>query len=129
VAALQQRYAREVADPYAAILQQSDSLLLSRAQIEALQQAQRRYRQDVDSVWRDLATAFATLDDDYDVAAAVRRQERTIEDARELTRLSVRATLDGILDPVQLRLMPAGVVRLYRSEKPVTRDGRTFYGR
>jgi hypothetical protein len=69
---LKQRYERNVGDPYAAVLQLTDSLLLSRAQVEALQQAQARYRRTMDSVWLDLATEFAALGDRYDVAAAVR---------------------------------------------------------
>lgn len=126
---LHQRYAREVTDPYAAILQLTDSLLLSRAQVDSLQQLRKGYRQTVDSVWTDLATAFAALPEKFDVSAAVARQEHTIEDVRELTRLSVRAALGGILDPVQLRLMPAYVIRYYLAEKPLTQNGRTFYTR
>lgn len=129
VAQLQQRYAREVSDPYASILVLNDSLLLSRTQVDGLQQAQRKYRAVIDSVWRDLATAFASLEDDFDASEAVARQERTIEDARELTRLDVRATLGTLLDAQQLRLIPAGVLRMYRAERPLTRDGRTFYSR
>lgn len=126
---LHQRYAREVSDPYAGILALNDSLLLSRQQVDGLREAQRQYRAKVDSVWRDLAAEFAALGDSYDVAKATDRQERTIGDAREITRLDVKATLGKLLDEQQLRLMPGGVIRMYRSEKPLTVNGRTLYGR
>jgi hypothetical protein len=129
VTQLQQRYAREVVDPYRAILVQSDSLLLQRAQIEALQAAHVRYRRAADSAWLKLATTFAALPDSYDAREALRQQERAIEEVRELTRIAVRATLGGILDPIQLRLMPSEVNRLFRAERPLTRAGRTFYNR
>ncbi len=125
VADLMQRYARNVGDPYQAILRETDSLLLSRPQVEALQAAGATYRQKMDSLWHALATEFAGFGDHYDVRAAVKRQEDAIADGNEVTRLHIRATLGDILTPIQLRLMP--YARLYRTEKPVTSSGRTLY--
>ena len=124
VAELMRRYERNVTNPYQAILREADSLLLSRGQVEALQQADGGYRQRMDSLWRAVAAEFAGFGDQYNVAAAVKRQEDAIGDARELTRLHMRATLGDILTPIQLLLMPGA--RLYRAEAPVVPSGRTL---
>ena len=124
VADLMSRYSRNVGDPYQAIIGEADSLLLSRDQVEALRVADASYRQRVDSLWLALATTFAGLGERYDVAAAVKRQESAIAEARELTRLHVQAVLGEILTPIQLQLMPGA--RMYRATAPVTSDGRTL---
>ena len=121
---LVRRYARNVGDPYQAILNESDSLLLSRAQVEALQNAGVSYRAQIDSLWLSLATNFAELGDHYDVATAVGRQEAALAQGREITRLHIRATLGDILTPIQLQLMP--YARTYRSDTPVVQGGRTL---
>jgi len=128
-ALLQQRYSREVADPYDAVLTESDSLLLSRTQIEALQSEKLVYRAVVDSAWKALATTFANFGERYDVGFAVHRQEQTIADVREITRISVRAKIGLILNSVQIALMPGSVLRLYRADKPLNSGGRTLFNR
>jgi len=121
---LVRRYARNVSDPYQAIISEADSLLLTRSQVEALQKADVSYRAEVDSLWLSLATNFEALGDRYDVATAVRRQEDALAQGREVTRLHIRKTLGEILTPVQLQLMP--YARTYRSDTPVTPGGRTL---
>jgi hypothetical protein len=123
---LEQRYARNVSDPYLAIIAESDSLLLAREQVEALQRADVGYRQQMDSLWESLASDFARLGEQFDVSAAVKRQESAIAVAREITRLHVRGTLGDILTPVQLRLMPGNVRAMYRSSEPLSPGGRTY---
>ena len=124
VADLVSRYSRNVGDPYRAIISEADSLLLSREQVEALRLADVSYRQRVDSLWLALATHFVELGEKYDVAAAVRRQEDAIAEARELTRVHMRATLGEVLTPIQLQLMPGASV--YRATAPVVSNGRTL---
>jgi hypothetical protein len=123
---LVRRYARAVTDPFVAILNEADSLLLSRQQVEALREADSRYRQRVDSLWLDLATEFAAYGDEYDVARAVRRQEEALAEARELGRVHVRAILGQVLSPVQLQLMPGFVLEMYRSPVSLIPGGRTL---
>jgi hypothetical protein len=123
---LKQRYERNVSDPYLAIMSQSDSLLLAREQVEALQRADVGYRQQMDSLWQSLASDFARLGEQFDVAAAVKRQESAIQAAREITRVHVRGTLGDILTPVQLRLMPGSVLEMYRASEALTPGGRTY---
>ncbi len=121
---LVRRYARNVGDPYQAIITEADSLLLTREQVEALRTADVSYRAQIDSLWLSLATNFAELGDRYDVASAVRRQEDALAQGRELTRLHIRATLGDILTAIQLQLMP--YARTYRSETPLVQGGRTL---
>jgi hypothetical protein len=123
---LKRRYERSVADPYAAILAESDSLLLTPSQQTAVQELRSRYRQRMDSVWTSLATDFAALGDTYDVTAALSRQENAIADAREITRLHVRAYLPNVLTPVQLAVLPGTAATYYRASKPLTPSGRTL---
>jgi hypothetical protein len=123
---LKQRYERNVGDPYRAIMAESDSLLLTREQVEALQRVDAAYRQQMDSLWQSLASDFVALGEHFDVTAAVKRQEGAIAAAREMTRLHVRATLGEILTAVQIRLMPGSVREMYRSSDPLAPGGRTY---
>lgn len=126
VSDLVRRYSRNVSDPYQAIMREADSLLLSRGQVDALQEADARYKTRVDSIWLSVATEFVSLPDRYDVAAAVRRQEEAIAEARELTRVSLRATLGEILTPIQLRLIPKDILAMYNAESTYLPGGRTL---
>jgi hypothetical protein len=123
---LKQRYERNVGNPYRAIISESDSLLLAREQVEALQRLDAEYRQQMDSLWQSLASDFAHLGEQFDVTTAVKRQESAIAAAREITRLHVRANLGDILTPVQLRLMPGSVREMYRASEALTPGGRTY---
>lgn len=116
---LKRRYVRNVPDPYRAILQESDSLLLTREQAEALEAAQSRYRQRADSAWEVLAEDFAALDNRYDAGAALKRQEATVDAVWELTRRDVQAVLPQVLSPIQQRLAPWPAGLLLRAREPV----------
>jgi hypothetical protein len=119
---IKQRYMRNVPDPYSDILAQNDSLLLSDAQVAALQAVDESYLARVDTVWTRLAEYLAGLVDGYDGKTAVARAEAATSAVWELTRLDVQRTLPTILNPIQLRLMPAA--GLFRSRGPIT--GRTY---
>lgn len=106
VSDFKRRYERNVPDPYRSLLEQSDSLLLTKSQLAALQTAAESYHVRVDSLWLDLSMHLASLPDRYDSEAAVARAERTIDAAWELTRLDVQRALTAILDPVQRTLLP-----------------------
>ena len=116
---LRRRYDRNVPDLYGLVLQQSDSLLLTRDQAEALQRARVAYRVRMDSVWNTLATYLANLPDQYDAREAYRRAESGIDGAWELTRVDLQRTLPEILNPVQLQLIPSVVRSLVNSTGPV----------
>lgn len=113
------RYARNVPDPYAQILEESDSLLLSEAQEKALTAAQAEWLKGVDSVWTGLADYLVGLGDTYDAREAVDRQEETTDAAWEYSRQHVQRTLGTILSPIQLKLLPWVANMLYNASKPV----------
>jgi len=116
---LRRRYDRNVPDLYGVVLQQSDSLLLSRDQAEAMQRARAAYRVRMDSVWNTLATYLANLPDQYNAHEAYRRAEEGIDGAWELTRVDLQRHLPEILNPVQLQLIPSVVKTLINSQGPV----------
>ncbi len=116
---LEKRYARNVPDPYAQILRQSDSLLLSRAQADSLEKIQAHYKLRMDSLWTDLANYLAQLPDEYDAAAALKRSSKATDDAWELTRQDVKKELPTVLTPVQLQILPGIVKTLYESKEPL----------
>ncbi|HVZ78443.1 MAG TPA: carboxypeptidase-like regulatory domain-containing protein [Gemmatimonadaceae bacterium] len=118
-AELKARYERNVPDPYNGILQESDSLLLTREQVESLQQAQAAYRVRMDSLWTALADYMASLPDDYDAAAALKRSEDATDAGWELSRQDLQKTLRAILTPVQLAILPFPAKLLYDAKEPV----------
>ena len=119
VTELKRRYARNVPDPYASILEESDSLLLSRNQAEALQKADTAYRQRMDSVWTALSEYLAGLGDDYNPADALKKQEAAVDQGWEVSRLDVQRTLPRILSPIQLKLLPWESAMLFKAKEQV----------
>lgn len=114
---LARRYARNVPDPYTAILQESDSLLLTLDQSEALQQADSVYRQRIDSVWNSLAEDFAALGDDYNSGEALKKQEAAVDEGWEISRLDIQQTLPEILSPLQIKLLPWEAALLFKAKQ------------
>jgi hypothetical protein len=106
VADLKKRYQAAVPNPYPQVIQFADSLLLSRDQVEALQRVMAEYNKKVDSSWTDLATYLADLPNSYDHSEAVKRQETTIGNVWEMSRLHVQENLRKILSPLQLTMLP-----------------------
>jgi hypothetical protein len=115
---LKRRYVRNVPDLYAIVLQQSDSLLLSRDQAEAIQKARATYLVRMDSVWTGLANYLGALPDAYNASEAYSRAQSAIDGAWELTRLELQHDMLSILNPVQLQLVPSFVKTLVNSTGP-----------
>jgi len=113
------RYQRTVPDPYAELLQQGDSLLLSSDEVAQLQAAQTAYRTRVDALWTSLASSLAGLPDSYDVDAVSRRTDQTIDDVWELTRLEVQKDLPAILAPAQTAMLTGWSGMLFRAHDRV----------
>ena len=113
---LVRRYTRNVPNPYSDILEESDSLLLSRDQAEALAKADTTYRQRMDSVWSALSEYLAALPDDFDSADALKRQEDAVEAGWALTRADLNQALPKILNPIQLKLLPNFWTSLMKSK-------------
>jgi len=113
------RYQRTVPDPYAELLQQSDSLLLSSDEVAQLQAAQSVYRARVDALWTSLASYLASLGDTYDVDAVSRRTDTTIDDIWEITRVDVQRNLEAILAPAQTAMLTGWSGMLFRAHDRV----------
>jgi hypothetical protein len=114
---LKTRYRRNVPDPYAAILEESDSLLLSAEQEKALKATQTEYLRGVDSLWTPLTEYLAGLGNSFDSKEVLRRQEETIDAVWEYSRLNAQKTLGTILSPIQVKLLPWEPAMLYTAKE------------
>jgi hypothetical protein len=117
---LQSRYAHNVPNPYKEILEESDSLLLTREQADQIQTADAAYRQRMDSVWKSLGDYFAALGDNFDSADALKRQQEAVDAGWEISRIDIQRTLPSILSPIQLKLLPWIPALLLNSKEKVT---------
>jgi hypothetical protein len=112
---IRRRFARNVRSPYESIIDEADSLLLSREQVERLRLAHAVYQVRVDSIWTALGKELAVLDDDYNAAAATQKTEDATDRAWEVARDQV-AAIKEILSPLQFSLAP-GVVQYLSTAK------------
>jgi hypothetical protein len=118
-AELKRRYSRSVPNPYEQIISESDSLLLTREQSEALQQADSAYLRSIDSVWTSLAEDLAGLPNDFNSAEALRRQEAGVDAGWEIARVDVQRNLPRILNPIQLKMVPGIAALLMKTTEKV----------
>ena len=117
---LKKRYQPAVPNPYPAVLQLTDSLLLSRDQVEGIQRVMAEYNKKVDSAWTGLATYLADLPNSFDRSAAVKRQEQTIGEVWEMTRLHLQENIRRLLSPVQLTMLPQWAGVFNTTTRPMT---------
>jgi hypothetical protein len=127
VADLKKRYQGAVPNPYPPVLQLTDSLLLSRDQVESIQRVMADYNKKVDSAWTELSTYLAALPDKFDRAEAVKRQEETVGKVWEMTRLHVQENLRKSLSAVQLTMLPQWAGVFNTTTRPMT-NVRIFSG-
>jgi hypothetical protein len=99
------RFSRNVPNIYTQIIEESDSLLLSRAQVDSLQAASARYVVKSNALWLALGTSLAVMEDAYDVKAATQMTEDATDAAWELARREVVA-IKEILSPLQISMAP-----------------------
>ncbi|HTI64954.1 MAG TPA: hypothetical protein VL524_15620, partial [Gemmatimonadaceae bacterium] len=125
-AAVIKRYCGNLPDWYDEILSQSDSLLLTRDQVDALRSAAADYSRRIMAHWGTWAEVLASAPDRYNVSELVDRQHRLIDEAWEIARQEAHTTLPKILSPVQLKLLPGNAAFIYRADKPIT--GVRFFG-
>jgi hypothetical protein len=116
---LKRRYTRNVPDLYKNILEESDSLLLTRDQVDALQKLDSAYVVRMDSLWTDLVTYLDALGPGYDTKAVLKRQEDATDAAWELSRQEAHKSLPTVLSPIQLKLLPWPAGMLYEAKAPV----------
>ncbi|MEO8622501.1 MAG: carboxypeptidase regulatory-like domain-containing protein [bacterium] len=116
---LRRRYAGNVPDMYQMLLQQADSLLLSREQVESLTKSRAAYRTRLDSLWTTLATHLANLPDSYDPHDAYTKASEGIDSAWEMTRDDLQKSLPNVLNPVQMQLLPSLIRNIIDSKGPL----------
>ncbi len=108
------RFLRGSPDPYRTIVQQSDTLLLNREQIAALQRAQTQFRAKIQAMWQPLAAELAAEDAEYDARRFERRQHVIADSVWNYTGDDLRAVLPTILSAIQLQLLPSSPAAYYR---------------
>jgi hypothetical protein len=111
IAAIQARYARSILDPYQAILEESDSLFLSRAQFDSLHVADVPYRQLVDSVWHDLAISIV-INPEHKSSIELLALSRATSDSVQAITMRERPLIRRILSPSQMPYLPESVAEL-----------------
>jgi Carboxypeptidase regulatory-like domain len=118
-AELARRFATTVPDPFAELLQQSDSLVLSAEEVKAVQAVDTRYRAHVDSAWASLGAYLAGLPEHYDASAASRRVDLLTDDLWEFSRAEVQRALGEILTPTQTAMLGGYAGLLFRARDRV----------
>jgi hypothetical protein len=118
-AAIIKRYCGNLPDWYSELLQFTDSLLLTRDQVDAIRAAKADYSGRILAHWSAWSNELARTPDRYDVSDLVKRQAKVIQDAWDMARFESQTTLPKILTPIQLKLLPGWTGTLYRSDKPI----------
>jgi len=119
-AAIIKRYCGNLPNWYSEILSLTDSLLLTRDQVEGLRASQAEYSKRIMAHWGSWANELAGLPDHYEVADLVKRQNKLINDAWEIARQETHTELPKILTPIQLKLLPGNAGFLFKAESPIT---------
>jgi hypothetical protein len=119
-AAVLTRYCGNLPNWYNEAIAETDSLLLTRDQVDAIRAAQASYSARIMAHWGAWAAELAGLSEAYDTPGLVKRQKTIIDDAWEIARQEAHTTLPKILSPVQLRLLPGNANMLYRAPEPLT---------
>ena len=102
------RFSRNVPNVYTDIIEESDSLLLSREQVDSLRAASARYVVKSNALWLELGTKLAAMGDTYDVKAATQITEDATDAAWELARQEV-LVIKAILSPLQMSMAPGTI--------------------
>ncbi|MEO7458461.1 MAG: carboxypeptidase-like regulatory domain-containing protein [Gemmatimonadaceae bacterium] len=105
----------QVADVYDEILEESDSLLLSREQTDSLKVAQKTYLAKSNAHWTAVATKLADMGDRYDADAAMFIVDDAIEQGWLIARDEF-PTIKRILSPLQIALAPWKVHTLEQAQ-------------
>ncbi|MGE5099003.1 MAG: hypothetical protein ACM3SX_03370 [Deltaproteobacteria bacterium] len=124
-AGIVRRYCGNLPDWYGEILQQADSLLLTREQVDALQAAKTAYIARVREHWGRFAAHLAAIPDTYDVQDLVKQQSDASNVAWDIARDEAQTTLPKILTPVQLKILPGNSRFIFESKDPI-RNVRFF---
>jgi hypothetical protein len=106
-------------------MQESDSLLLTREQMDALAAARTRYMVKLAAHWGALAHDMASVPDHYDSPATLQRHVAAVDAAWKMAWQEAHEVLPTILTPLQLRMLPGLAGTFYRAKEPL-KGGRYF---
>ena len=106
-------------EPYRTLMEFSDSLLLNEDQLRALAEADVGYHARADEVWGRLADSLTARAQEFDEHAALRHQERSIDEVWEIARLHVQSTLGVVLTDLQRSMLPWPTNVLFTSPSPI----------
>lgn len=112
------RLARTFREPFTLVLEQGDSLLLQREQIEAIGRARQQMTTKTDSIWLATARYFSELPEKFDVSASGDRLQKTYTDVIKALQDGVQV-LHTILLPPQISRLPGDVSVLLRRGQPL----------
>jgi len=118
-AAIVKRYCGNLPSWYNEIISLSDSLLLSRDQVDSLRARRAAYMERVRSHWGRFAAKLAATGDDYDLPDLVKQQMVATEQAWEIARVEAQTVLPRILTPTQVKLLPGNSNMLYTAKEPI----------
>jgi hypothetical protein len=121
-AALVKRFFTSLPDVYDEILSQSDSLLLTRDQVDALNEAKAKYTQKLGDHWGRIAQYLADQPDHYNSAEALKRETDAIVKGWAIAWQEMHEVLPRILSPLQLQMLPGNAGSLYRAKEAPTHN-------
>jgi len=121
-AALVKRFFTSLPDWYAEILSQTDSLLLTRDQVDALNDAKTKYTERLAQHWGQIAGYLAGLPDNYNSAEALKRETDAIVKAWAIAWQEAHDTLPKILSPLQLKMLPGNAKGLFEAKEAPTHN-------
>jgi hypothetical protein len=107
------------ASPYGWILANSDSLLLSPEQANALNADAARYYARIDSTYHGFAAELAGLPADYNPDVALQRMNQFNNTLYDSSPEGI--VIRGVLTPIQLRLLPPPLVSMLTPRPPAPR--------
>ena len=112
------RFARNVPDLYATVLEARDELYLTEGQMNWIGRARARFDQAFEREWGSLGRDLVSLPDSFDSEFALERIQRATDAAWEISRLEAHR-LREILTPIQESLLPWPASALIKAEQPV----------
>jgi hypothetical protein len=118
-AAIVRRYCGNLPDWYNEILNQADSLLLSRDQVDTLRAARTSYLARVRAHWGAFASRLAATPDQYVLKELVQAQTDVTDAAWDIARTEAQTTLPRVLTPVQLKILPGNSRFIFESKEPI----------
>jgi hypothetical protein len=110
------RYSRNFQDIYGILVRMADSLALSRDQMEQIEVRRAMMRARGDSLYGALARELAELPPNYDVKAALKREQQA-DSVNWQYNYDERPFLQALLTPGQIRLLPGPFFALVTDPK------------